>query len=817
MLSLSVSAAPYLPEPLPSGALQLSLEKLNKLGSVLYIAAHPDDENTKLIAYLANGERVDTTYLSLTRGDGGQNLVGSDLGEKLGLIRTHELMMARRIDGGQQRFSRAIDFGYSKTPEETLKIWDHEAVLADTVWAIRSLRPDVIITRFSLEPGYTHGHHTASTLLAKEAFAAAADASRFPEQLKFVEPWSAKRLLWNTSSWFYRSRNIEFDPNGLFFLETGGYNPLLGAAYTEIAAKSRSAHKSQGFGSTAELGESKEYFMTLAGSPPEGNLFSGIDTTWQRLPGASVVAESIARAIKVFDPAHPEVSVPALIEAHRALSELPEGFWRGQKLQDIEAVIAGCLALDVESVAGERSTVPGAELDLIINAIQRSSLPVTIAVSTVESDRSVAIETALPTNQLVSVQKRVPISANTEISQPYWLLSDPEPGRYVVDDQSLIGFPENQSALPLNVEIKISGYTISYQIATSYKYNDPVNGEVKVPLSITPPVMVNLEEPTHIFGHSEAREFAVRLFARASVDSGTVHFKVDSGWRVEPEQIQFSAKSGDEVLLSAKLIPPLEAGETTLQASVEFGGKVYNRGFTPLHYDHIPDQALFPVAKARAVLLDVQTAGSRIGYIPGAGDSIPEALGRIGYAVDTLTEADMDSAELSKYDAIILGIRAVNTNNRIGFYLPALFEYSAQGGVVILQYNTNRSLQTDDFAPYPITISRDRVTDEFAEMRFLAPEHPVMHFPNQITSSDFDGWVQERGLYFADAWDPVYRPIFSANDLGEAPVDGGLLIAEHGEGFFVYTGLSWFRQLPAGVPGAYRIFANLVSLGHAAE
>lgn len=809
-------AAPQPLKPLSSGALQLSLQKLETLGSVLYVAAHPDDENTKLIAYLANGALVDTTYLSLTRGGGGQNLVGGDLGEKLGMIRTQELLAARRIDGGQQRFSRAIDFGFSKTPEESLAIWDQEAVLADTVWTIRSLRPDVIISRFSLEPGYTHGHHTAAALLAKEAFSAAADPTRFPEQLEFVEPWAAKRLLWNTSPWFYQRRGIEFDSTGMLAVETGGYHPLLGAAYSEIAAASRSAHKSQGFGATPDLGPSTEHFVTLAGSEPEGGLFSGIDTTWSRVPNAEPVAAAIRRAMEAFDPLQPERSVPHLIEAHRALSTLPAGFWRSQKLQDLELAIAAGLALDVECIAATPSAVPGAEVALQLNAIHRSSLPVEITWAPPGAEPASTPET-LPDNQLFTASKTVRIPEDTRISQPYWLRSPAKPGRFVVDDPTQIGDPENPPALPVQVTVSVAGYPLNFEIPTTHNFNDPVDGETKLPFAITPPVMANLEESIHIFSQSKAKPFTARILARDHIPSGSLRFAVTNGWRVEPERIDFSAKAGEEIEVSPRLIPSPEPSETTLRASLHVGDRTYTRGYAPLKYRHIPELALFPPAEASAVLLDVKTAGSRVGYIPGAGDTIPEALRRIGYETDTLSETDMAADRLANYDAIVLGIRALNTNDRIGFYMPALFEYAKNGGVVILQYNTNRGLKTDNFSPYPLNISRDRVTNERAAMRFLAPDHPVMHYPNTISELDFEGWVQERGLYFADSWDPAFTPIFSANDPGESPVDGGLLIARLGGGYFVYSGLSWFRQLPAGVPGAYKLFANLVSLGHVSE
>jgi len=802
-------------EPIPSGQLELELQKLNVLGSVLYVAAHPDDENTKLITYLANEAKVHTAYISLTRGDGGQNLLGADLGEKLGVIRTHELLTARRIDGGSQWFSRANDFGYSKTPEETLRFWGREEILADLVWAIRSTRPDVIITRFAMESDFTHGHHTAATWLAMDAFTAAADPEKFPEQLAFVEPWAAKRLIWNTSTWFYQRRNITFDPTGLLAVDTGVYNPLLGASYAEIAARSRSAHKTQGFGATAELGSSMEYFIHLAGEPTTNNLLADIDITWSRVNDSDAVAAAISQAIDAFSTRDPASSIPHLIEAHRALSALPDQFWKTRKLQDIERVIAACLGLDVESVVRQSSAVPGSEIAVELNAIQRSSLDVRVAYALPLSDIPADEPTALPPNQLINTKIPVRLPANLESSQPYWLKEHHELGRYEVADPRQIGTPENPPAVPVEVHLAIDGYPLQYTIPTSYKYNDPVRGEVNEPLALTPPVMVNLPDSPRIFSGAMPEKITARIIARTAITNGELRFKVNDGWQIEPSTMIFNAAPGEEISMEASLTPPADASQSVLSAELVVDGNVYNRGFERIEYEHIPVQTIFPPAQIRVVSLDVKIAGDRIGYIPGAGDAIPDALGRIGYTVDTLAESDMNSDKLSRYDAIVLGIRALNTNERIGFYMPALFDYASKGGVVILQYNTHRGLKTETFSPYPITLSQERVSDETAEIRILAPDHPVLNFPNRIASGDFDGWVQERGLYFASEWDPAFTPIFSANDPGEKPSDGSLLIARHGDGWFVYSGISWFRQLPAGVSGAYRLFANLVSLGHA--
>jgi LmbE family N-acetylglucosaminyl deacetylase len=802
-------------EPMPSGRLEIELRKLERLACVLYVAAHPDDENTKLIAYLANEARAHTAYLSLTRGDGGQNLLGSDLGDKLGLIRTHELLAARRIDGGEQWFTRANDFGYSKTAEESLDIWGREEILADTVWAIRRIQPDVIVSRFSVEPGFTHGHHTASAWLARDAFSAATDPNQFPEQLDRAEPWSATRLLWNTSTWFYKQRNLDFDPTGLLGIDIGVYSPLFGASYAEVAAQSRSCHKTQGFGATPELGESMEYFVHVAGDAATNDLFAGIDTTWNRVPGSEPVATAIGKAIAAFSPSQPDRAVPHLIEAHRALSALPDQLWKTRKLRDLERVIAGCLGLDLECTSETPFGVPGGEAKLTVRAVQRSGRDVRFHFEMPHGPSPAGEPATLASNQLLQSNVSVRLPADLAISQPYWLREPHGLGRFDVTDLDEIGLPENAPAWPVQGVVEVDGYVLRYTVPTTFKYNDPVRGEVNEPFAVSPPAMINLPASPLVLGKPTPMTFTARIVARADVTNGQLRFRIDDAWRVEPATLQVTARAGEEIHVEAAVIPPAEAGSATLSAELEIDGASWSRGFERIEYEHIPAQTLFPPAQARVILLDVKKAGERIGYIPGAEDAIPDALRHIGYAVDVLSESEMHAATLARYDAVVLGIRALNTNPRIGFYMPALFDYAAGGGVVLLQYNTSRELKTEAFSPYPLKLDRDRVTDENAEMRILAPDHPALNFPNRITAADFHGWVQERGLYFASSWDPAYTPIFSMNDPGEKPLEGSLLVARHGKGWFAYSGLSWFRQLPAGVPGAYRLFANMVSLGHA--
>src|SRR5215471_9802132 len=447
--SNSADAPPLLSsEQMNAGEIQLALQKLNVLGRVLYIAAHPDDENTNLMAFWSNGSLYDAAYLSVTRGDGGQNILGSELGERLGVIHTQELLGARRIDHARQFFTRALDFGFSKTADETLRIWDHDKILADVVWVIRNFRPDVIATRFSPEDEKTHGHHTASAILATEAFVAAADPNRFPEQLAFVKPWQATRLVWNTSPFFFTNRNLPFDPTGLTVLEAGGYNPLLGKSYTEIAAASISMHKSQGVGGLPRRGSRKEYFKPLKGQPMTSSLFEGIDTNWSRVPNSESVATEIREIISKFNPADPAASVPDLLKLRQAMSGIQDEPWPAEKKAQLDTIIAACLGLHVEASTSSETFTPGQTAPIKLEAINRSNVPVTLQeVRLPHSGESNKIDAALPSNELVTKDLSSKIPDDAPYSQPYWLRKPASLGTFAVDDQKLIGLPENPPAL----------------------------------------------------------------------------------------------------------------------------------------------------------------------------------------------------------------------------------------------------------------------------------------------------------------------------------------------------------------------------------
>jgi LmbE family N-acetylglucosaminyl deacetylase len=812
----SADAPPLLtPEQMNGGEIQLALQKLNVLGRVLYIAAHPDDENTNLMALWSNGSLYETAYLSITRGDGGQNLVGPELRERLGVIRTEELLAARRIDHAKQFFSRAIDFGFSKTAEETMRIWDHDKILSDVVWVIRKFRPDVIVTRFSPEDQLTHGHHTASAILAQEAFSAAGDPNRFPEQLAFVKPWRPTRLVWNTSPFFFSNRNLPFDPTGLTVLEAGGYNPLLGKAYTEIAAASLSMHKSQGVGSPPRRGARKEYFKPLEGQPMTTSLFEGIDTNWSRVPNSESIVSEIRQIVSEFHPADPAASVPELLKLRQAMSAINDDSWIPEKKSELDEIIAACLGLHVEASTTNETVTPGQTATIKLEAINRCNIPVTLQeVRCPLSGDSTKIDAALPSNEFVTKDLSCKIPENASYSQPYWLRKPGTLGAFAVDDQTLVGLPENPPDLPVEIVLQVSGRELNYIVETKYRTVDPVAGELRRRLIVAPPVYAKLADNVLVFPTKQPKPVSVHVTAATGSVKGELKLAAPEGWEVDPASLPIDLKGANaETGAMFTVKPPDQNGEGTLRAIVSIDGRDYSFECVRISYPHIGVHTLMPQSEVRLVRADIRKKGDRIGYIPGAGDDIPESLRQIGYSVKILSEFDITAKNLAQFSAVVLGIRAYNTQDRISNWLPEVFAYAKAGGVVIAQYNTLADLKTEQLGPYPLEISRDRVTDENAEVRILAPHHPLMTAPNKITSKDFEGWVQERGLYFPKKWDPAWTQILSCNDPTEKPLDGGLLVAKSGKGFFVYTSYSWFRQLPAGVPGAYRLFANMLSLG----
>jgi LmbE family N-acetylglucosaminyl deacetylase len=832
-LAVSISATAAPPRQ-PNGAeLARAVERLSVVGSVLYVAAHPDDENTRLLAWLVNEKLVRAGYLSLTRGEGGQNLIGAEQAPLLGVIRTEELLAARGVDGAEQYFTRARDFGYSKTPEETLAIWDRDAVLADLVWAIRRFRPDVIVTRFPPDGRDTHGHHTASAQLAVEAFHAAADPTFHPEQLALAAPWQAKRIVWNKG--LFNAPPNE-DLSGFLKLDVSGYNPVLGASYGELAATSRSMHKSQGFGAAPARGPAPEYFKVLAGAPAEHSIFDGIDMTWARIKGADKVAEALRRARTQLNPAQPAASIPALVEAAAALDALPPASgvsalaasddpWRTQKRAELDRAIAACAGLWTEAFAADFVAVPGGESKVTAVALNRSSAPLTLRAIRFHIGAAAPIEqrvdAPLAANQPFQVERALALPADLPLSNPHWLVDPPEPGHFNVRDPALIHLPEPPPPLSVDFELASGAHVFTVTRPVSFKWTDPVAGERYRPIEILPEVTLNPAAPLLMFPDGQPKELRVTVQAQARAASGEVRPEAPAGWTLEPASISFALKEkGEQQVLTFHAHPPahLPKDAASLAATVKLvatagAGAPGTRGVLRLEYPHIPIQTILPPAEVKLVRFELAGARAHLGYLPGPGDEVAASLRQVGYDVTVLSDEALGREPLGRFAAIVVGVRAFNTNPRLAQYHKRLMDYVAAGGRLIAQYNTNNRISkiAGELGPYPFSISQDRVTDENAPVEWADPAPAILRAPNRITARDFAGWVQERGLYFADKWDEHYETPLSLHDPGEPARKGALLIARFGKGTFIYTGLAFFRQLPAGVPGAYRLFANLLA------
>ena len=798
-----------------SADMYLGIRKLNVLGSVLYVAAHPDDENTRLISYLSRERLFRTGYLSITRGDGGQNLIGEEQGIDLGLIRTHELLAARLIDGGEQFFTRAYDFGFSKSPGETFTIWDKEKILSDVVWVIRKFRPDVIINRFPASGEGGHGHHTASAILANEAFIAAADPSRFPEQLKYHDVWQAKRELWN--SFNFGGTNTTRDDQ--FKMDVGGYNPLLGKSYGEIAAESRSQHKSQGFGVPAGRGEALEYFTATKGDQPINDIMDGVDLGWKRINSAAFVENIVDSLAKNFDFLHPEKSVKGLVRLYRAIDALAPGYWRNKKLDETRDLIRQCSGLFLDVTTAEQFAVQTDSIRLVFTLNNRMGNDARLKKISVDQFDS-SFSKQLEKNRNLSFAKVIAVPASKPVTQPYWLAQPREEGYYNVKDQSFIGQPNIDPSYVAKLEMEIEGLPLVFSRPVMYRFTDPVRGEIYWPLVVVPPVIISPTEDMKVVVNetekidgliglkSLKKEFSGKMVALNSVGNTEV-----KGFSFDNPEPRFTSKNQSiEVAYSSKKEKQL--------ADVVFGlagpdGNIITLNKYEIKYDHIPALNYFKDAKLQVRSIDVKTYNKKIGYIVGAGDKVPEALEQMGYEVTLLTDKELSKNNLEKYDAILTGVRAYNTNEWMNRHYEKLKKYVHEGGNLIIQYNTSNQIGPvrAKMGPYDFNISRTRVTNENAEVNILAPAHPVLNFPNIISADDFKGWIQERSIYHAAAWDSTrFETIFSMNDPGDKPDKGSLIIAKHGKGFFTYTGIVFFRQLPAGVPGAYRLLANLIAL-----
>ena len=822
-LLVALAASSLAAESLPAAAILQDLRSFREMGSVLYIAAHPDDENTQLIAYLARGRHYRTAYLSVTRGDGGQNVLGPEFDEELGVIRTQELLAARRIDSGRQFFTRAIDFGFSKNYRETLSIWDRQQVLSDMVRVIREFRPDVLITRFSPQPGNTHGHHTASAVLAIEAFKLAGDPKAFPEQLGDLTPWQPKRVLLNAGGFGRGGGGGGSNAVGVIQIEAGGNDPVSGESFAEIAGRSRAMHKTQGLvnfggGGRGGGGPRLESFQLLGGEPATNDILDGVDTTWGRVSGGAEMGKLTDEVITKFNPQDLVASVPALLTLRSRLTALttkdPVVI---EKRAQLDRILQACLGLEVKTVIPQAEVVPGEVLKLHHSVIVRSSIPVrwlAVRYPNIKNMSEDSKSMELRRDQAAIREATQTLPANTPLTQPYWLREEHTTGMFRVDDPSLIGRPENPPAFPLEEVFEVGGQTLVIPDEPVEVTTDPTKGEIDRRLDVIAPVSLKFASDVRLFAPGAARPVEVDVTAFRADTAGTLQLEAPAGWKVTPATQSFRLKAiGDRARFTFTVTAPQQPATAGITARAEIKGARFSSRRVEIRYDHIPVQLLQPPARVKAVSLDLAIRGRQVGYLPGAGDSVAEGLEQMGYTVTQLTGADLTPERLKNFDAVVIGIRAFNTRTDLGPQMTNLFAYVDAGGNVIVQYNRPNGLQVDKLAPFDLRLSGARVTDENAPVTFLAPDHPALNAPNKITSADFEGWVQERGLYFPNQWDEHFTPIIACSDPGEVPLKGGLLVAKYGKGYFVYTGLAFFRQLPAGVPGAYRLFANLVSLG----
>ena len=808
------------PKKLNSSEIFEAIQKLNVLGSVLYVAAHPDDENTRLISYMANEVKARTAYLSITRGDGGQNLIGPELRELLGLIRTQELLAARSVDGGEQLFTRANDFGFSKHPDETLKIWDKEAVLSDVVWAIRTFKPDIIINRFNHRtPGSTHGHHTSSAMLSLEAFDMAANPKIHPEQLKFTSTWQPKRIFFNTSWWFYGSEeNFEkADKSNMITFDVGVYYPLKGLSNNEVAAIASSQHLCQGFGRLTNRGTQNEYIEFLKGEPltDNSNIFDGIDTSWNRVKGGSAIGEILTKIESNFNFANPEQHLPDLVRAYQLLQQVEDEHWKKIKSNELIAVIEACAGLYLEASSVTATATPLDQITINIEAINRSNSNIKLnELSLKNENTNISTKQVLLNNQLFKYELETSIAKNTPYTSAYWLLDDGSMGMYKVNNQEQIGKPLSDPALHVVFSLSIEGASIDITKPVVYRYSKPDKGENYNPFEILPKATVNSNEKVMIFNNGTAKTITYSVQANTANLKGKLRLKHDKTWRISPTEYDIDIPlKNDERTYVFTIEAPENENETYLIPQIEVEGTTYSQEKIEIDYGHIPFQTVLLQSKTKLVKLKIEKRGDLIGYIEGAGDVVPESLKQIGYNVEIINPDNISPELLEKYDAIVTGVRAYNTIDALKYKQQMLFDYVENGGNLIVQYNTSSGLVTRELAPFDLKLSRDRVADETASVQFLAPNHPVLNFPNKITAKDFNNWTQERGLYFPGEWSNNFTAILAMNDSNESPKQGSLLIAPYGKGFYVYTGLSFFREFPEGVSGAYRLFANMLSLG----
>ncbi|WP_080778464.1 PIG-L family deacetylase [Chryseobacterium phocaeense] len=806
--------------PSKSSEIYRELKTLKHLPKVLYLAAHPDDENTGLLSWLINDQNVETGYLSLTRGDGGQNLLGTEQGPALGLIRTHELLEARKLDGAQQFFTRVIDFGFSKNTTDTFKQWDADSITADVVWVIRQFRPDVIICRFPPTAAAGHGQHAASAVVAEKAFKLAGDKNAFPDQLKYVKVWQPKRVLWNT----FRFGAVNTTAENQLKVTVGQYDAQLGMGYGELAGLSRSLHKSQGAGTQSVAGIKTEYFSDVAGEPAKTSLFDGVAKTWTS-QGNADIDQALDKIISTFNFNNPDLSLPALLALRKKVTTIKDADIKKDKMTALDHIILSCAGFMGEVVTNQAEAVAGEHYNFRLNLVSRAVNPVVLE-NVKWLGQSESFNRKLSKDSLITIEHKIQIPSDAALTEPYWLAKPPtNAATFAVPNDTLVGLPEAESPLNVLLDLKIGSEKFQVKLPLSFKKLDPVRGDVVEALRIVPALELKFTQPLYLVKENED----LHLSLNVKVNSGKPFSKgvlnlMYNGERLgsaEVSSINGKETTIDYVIPKTKLAS-INSSRLQLDAGFVADGVTYNKKQALIQYPHLPSLQYFVPATVTVMKGDIQTKVKKVGYIEGAGDFIPEFLRIAGIQVDVLKDEDfygnLDESggngsqnKLSQYDAIVLGVRANNTEKKLGRWMPFLWSYVKAGGNLVMQYNTNQDTTVSQLGMYNFSIANKRVTEENAEVKFLNPNHKLLNYPNKITAEDFNGWVQERGAYFPAQWDAAYEPLFEMHDTGEEPLQGSTLYAGYGKGNFIYTPLAFFRQLPAGNVGAARLFLNFLS------
>lgn len=808
----SLAATAQQTRPATADKVYHEIVQLRHLVNVLYVAAHPDDENTRLLAWLVNDRHIRTGYLSLTRGDGGQNILGSEQGDALGLIRTHELMEARKLDGAEQYFTRAIDFGFSKTFDETFKHWNEDTLTSDAVWVMRQFRPDVVICRFPPNSQAGHGQHAASAIIAANAFKAAGDETKYSYQLGYYKAWQPKRILFNA----YRFGSFSTTSKDMFKMKVGHYKPGMGMGTGELAGISRSIHRSQGAGTASVPGVQSEYFKLVDGAPFTTSIFEGIDITWNRV-GRADIGDDLKSVAEAFDFRKPEKSIPALLAVRKKIADVKDVYWRDQKMAEINQAILDCSGFMGELYTKQAQAVAGAALPFTLHVIARAEQPVVLKSIIWLNDGKSAADTItnMPINAdtLVTLEHKIIIPANTPVTQPYWLAKSHGSSLFTIPDNNELGMPETPNNLLASLTIGIGGADITVPVSLSFKKLDPLKGDVIEQLRIVPAMYAEFSANMLVANPDGSLATELHIHANKDIINGAYTI---SGRNADAKPIAFSLKSGGDTTIPVRVPADTKTAnkEYTLTATLSNGSIESSVSQHLIQYTHLPVLQYFTPAKAKVIPRDWKCAAKRIGYVEGAGDLVVSLLRQAGLEVDILKEADLTSpTKLKKYDAIVTGIRAVNVEKRMAQWIPVLLEYAKNGGTLVMQYNTLQDLATTNIGPYPFTLANERVTEEDAKVTFIDPKSKLLNFPNKITEKDFEGWVQERGLYFPNKWDDRYQVLLEMHDKGEQPSKGGTLFAKFGKGNYIYSSLSFSRQLPAGNAGAIRLLMNMLSVG----